>query len=129
MVEFFTSNWFQILTTGGLAVGWFVDRRKRLHEADSAQGSALSKMEEAYNTFVHDMTDKYNELKAELAQAKAERKSFELKISGFEVQSEADKAMIRELSNKLVRQSEIIEAQRKRIVQLEKRLNNSKNVI
>lgn len=66
-------NLFPIITSlvgGGSLFAYIMERRKRKIEEKQLSTDALKSMQEAYDGFVQDYSNKYNDIKAELKEVK-----------------------------------------------------------
>lgn len=125
--EVLINDWFQLASTFGIIIAWFVDRRKRKVDFTSSRASMLDNIDDLYNKFSERFQKEYKalltkvqELEEALEAANLDRKDLMNKIEQFEKQSTTDKELIRELTAKVDKQQETIEIQRMKISQLER---------
>lgn len=75
MLDFLQNNWDNfILAIGGVGA-YFGGRKMKRIEEKKAGSDAVVSMQEAYNEFVIDQKERYNELKEELSYVRGELRS------------------------------------------------------
>ena len=86
MKEWILDNVFTLLTAifgGGSFYAFITEKKKRRIELKSTQADALSSMQETYDKFVDDFTNKYDHLQKEIEQLKKELDSWKSKYQNL----------------------------------------------
>tara|TARA_B100001063_G_C16262628_1_gene310660 strand:- start:124 stop:417 length:294 start_codon:yes stop_codon:yes gene_type:complete len=86
MEQWFLDNAFSLVATifgGGSFYAFITEKKKRRIELKSTQADALSSMQETYDKFVDDFTNKYDHLQKEIEQLKKELDSWKSKYQNL----------------------------------------------
>lgn len=78
--------WGLITTAIGSIVAWFAGKKIRVAEGKKAETDALKQMQETYDLFVHDLTERYNELRKEMDAMRKEIN--DLRITNIQLKKE-----------------------------------------
>lgn len=118
IADYLLDNLLAILIAVGGAIAWFFDKRRRVAEIENLKStnkqtetSALQGMQEAYDKFVLDVNSQIDDLREknytlrkelkslqeQLDTANTQRKKLEDQVKRFEVQSEKDAILIKQL--------------------------------
>ena len=91
MKDWFLDNIFSVIATlfgGGSFYAFITEKKKRKMELRSTQADALSSMQETYDKFVDDFTDKYNHLQKEIEGLKKDVASWKSKYQNLKQEFE-----------------------------------------
>lgn len=75
MISLILENWQTIAGSIGVVVAFFGGKKLKTAEESKATSEALNSMQTTYDTFVNDLRERYNELKAEIKESKEEIKA------------------------------------------------------